>query len=1448
MSSTLRSGLQSQVDKPIIYSGEEVKYTYAIRNLGDVPLTEISLSDDTGLVPIYVSGDDGDGVLQNKEIWIYEGKANPIDDIINTGNASGKDPTDRFVYNESKAKVDVIHPGIRLVKTVNKPIIYSGENVKYTYAISNTGDVNLTLIRVNDDTGLVPALISGDDGDGVLELTETWTYEANSNPLDDITNIGNATGRDATNRDVFDADDAHVDVIHPGINLVKTIDKPIIYSGEAVKYTYQVKNIGDVNLTDITVTDNMGLIPTLVAGDDGDKVLELSETWVYEAFSSLTSDTINIGNATGRDITNREVFDTDDASADIIHPGIGLQKLVDKPIIYSGEAVRYTYRVSNTGDVALANIRVTDNTGLVPAYVSGDDGDGMLELSEVWIFEGTASLTSDTTNIGNATGRDPSNRDVFNISTAHVDVIHPGIKLIKTVDRPIIYSGERVNYTYQVSNAGDVNLTEIRVTDNTGIMPVYISGDNGDGMLGLSETWVYRASANPTSDVTNIGNATGRDITGRSVFSLSTAQVDVIRPGIKLIKRADKPIIYSGEIVNYTYLVNNTGDVALADIRITDDTGLIPVLVSGDDGDGILELSETWTYKGIANPVTDITNIGMAIGRDVTGRDVSSTDDAHVDVIHPAISLVKTVDKPTIYSGEAVKYTYRVNNTGDVALSNIRVTDNAGLVPTLVSGDDGDGVLDLAETWIYQASSNPRSDITNIGNVTGRDSIGRDVFDMDDAHVDVIHPMIELVKAVDREVIYRGEKVIYTYTVKNKGDSDLAAIRVADDTGLIPILVSGDDGYGVLGPGETWVYQANANPTADVTNIGKATGTDASGRDVSSTDDAHVDVIHPGIRLVKAADRQIVAIGEMVIYTYNVTLEGDVNLTDVSVTDDQGLVPVLDGGDDGDGVLESGETWVYTANSSLNVDTTNIGNATGKDPSNRFVFSRDDAYVNVIMPEIRLVKTPDNSSVRIGEKVTYTYLVTNLGDFPLVVSISDDKIPHISGPVLGGDLNHNDALDPGETWAFTASANLYSDTVNTAVANGSYPGGEVSDVDTASVDVINPAISIYKSVDRPVTHTGERVTYAYRVGLSGDVNLTDIRVSDNQTGVSPAFTGGDDGDGILESGETWSFHALANPTSDVTNLGTARGRDPTGRDVFNSSTAHVDVIYPGINLVKTIDKPDIYSGEVVRYTYNVTLNGDVNLTNVGVTDDQGLIPVLDDGDDGDGVLEPGETWSFHALAHPAQDVTNIGNASGRDELGMEVYSSDDARVNVIHPGISLVKSADKSMIYSGERVNYTYSVSLNGDVNLTDVRVTDDQGLVPAFASGDDGDGVLEPGETWVFRASASPSSDVTNIGTALARDPLGRDVRASGTSTVSVLIPSIQVAKQASPMEGEKGTEVAFTILANNTGGVDLKPMTVTDILPAGMVYVPGSTNMCLEAQIQRHTMWCITQTGLPS
>jgi hypothetical protein len=146
-------------------------------------------------------------------------------------------------------------------------------------------------------------------------------------------------------------------------------------------------------------------------------------------------------------------------------------------------------------------------------------------------------------------------------------------------------------------------------------------------------------------------------------------------------------------------------------------------------------------------------------------------------------------------------------------------------------------------------------------------------------------------------------------------------------------------------------------------------------------------------------------------------------------------------------------------------------------------------------------------------------------------------------------------------------------------------------------------------------------------------------------------------------------------------------------------------------------------------------DGNLEITVVTVNDDVCGAAMLDSGDDGDNILQPTETWVFTCVyVVQAGDfpgpLVNTGTASGTAG-GNPVSAQDMASVD-LNP-IRLTKTGDVMMAGDGDPVNYSYTVNNDGVVDITVVTVIDDKCAPVIFDSGDDGDSILQPTETWIY-------------------------------------------------------------------------------------------------------------------
>lgn len=155
--------------------------------------------------------------------------------------------------------------------------------------------------------------------------------------------------------------------------------------------------------------------------------------------------------------------------------------------------------------------------------------------------------------------------------------------------------GDIITYYYNVSNIGNVNLTDIKVIDDK-VVPVYVHGDiNNDSWLNLSEVWFYKAQYKVKNfdlegDIINIANVTALDPCGNPVDDHD----------IEIVKTAYK----DGEPIQYGQFceaqkITGTGIIdASTSMR---DRKIALEYYNTMNGDGDIELDQEQAYSEVSD-------------------------------------------------------------------------------------------------------------------------------------------------------------------------------------------------------------------------------------------------------------------------------------------------------------------------------------------------------------------------------------------------------------------------------------------------------------------------------------------------------------------------------------------------------------------------------------------------------------------------------------------------------------------------------------------------------------------------------------------------------------------------------------------------------------------------------------------------------------------------------
>ena len=211
---------------------------------------------------------------------------------------------------------------------------------------------------------------------------------------------------------------------------------------------------------------------------------------------------------------------------------------------------------------------------------------------------------------------------------------NPGLAVDKTASVASVDAPGAVTYGYAVTNTDNISLTGVTLSDdNTDAAPTFVDGDtDGDTELDLTETWTYTATHTVTqaeidlgADIVNLATANSNEV--GPATDTETVEVDQ-NPALSIVKTAS-PATYSavGEVISYSYLVTNTGNVTISGpIVVTDDNVDAPATcAAGDLAPGAsLTCTASRTITQFDLDAGSVTNVASASGTDPNDAPVTS--------------------------------------------------------------------------------------------------------------------------------------------------------------------------------------------------------------------------------------------------------------------------------------------------------------------------------------------------------------------------------------------------------------------------------------------------------------------------------------------------------------------------------------------------------------------------------------------------------------------------------------------------------------------------------------------------------------------------------------------------------------------------------------------------------------------------------------------------------
>ena len=1295
-----------------------------------------------------------------------------------------------------------------------------------------------------------------------VDLKIYLTLQVTSHPMADELKLANLlymSYMDSINTTYMDAEIIHMVVQEPELEIVKDVNVTTVENGTYAKYNITVTNNGHYGAYDVTITDNFKEL-------FGDVILN----------GDVLSISAQYNNGTVVNIDAGDFFNTEKGfTFDYLDFREGHNSItITYTVMFNENVVPYE-EMTNTANITnFASIPGGINFATNPdkyhdnATVVGVE----INVSKDFLGSNDFNKTGGTFNVTDGNRKDDLTIGESGIYEIVVDLPNAQITDLtitdyangqKLIGYEIFYEGlekpENVDVTIKNGNSG----AELVIKFNGELK---LSAGQNKIILRLTYA-VLDSSVNPVTGSYNRVNTVYISTDGEHREQASD-YAPIVNPGIKVDKEFEQNTVQGGDKNSLTITVTNNGKSPLYHVTIRDDLSGLLNFIDGEISGLNVDLSAPGiaTFLGanrdllsvvFSNPlnpgesvsivinftvkddvvigttynnVVSVTGSSMPDDRYNETRNYTASDSDKVSTYLPTIdknitgtSISENGDKKATI-GEEVFYEIIVElpkgyyndlvitddipdwfkfNNGNYTINGQTVDINYDPVTGVASVRFVNSTLSgkltilLNLTLVNHTSAVDGSSKLNTAIVY----VDGDETDRDSDYVSVVEPDVNVNKVADKEKYEHDETVHYEITISNDGNSRGHNIVITD------VLPEGLHFTGKYTISEGWTVSYN-----EFTRIFTITG-------------------------------DSLAIGESIKFTYDCTFEGD--LEDILGEDFNNRVFVTSTSMDREDIFRE-----YT--------------------------DFDDETVHVIAIDLEVNKVVSSSNNNYQNNIVYVITVTNNGPDDATGVVVNDILPDgliFSSATGTGSYDANTGIwtignlaNKGTvTLTITAKINLTGSVTNSVNVTGNEDETDLTNNNDSVTTVIPPAADLV--VDKEIISSGnysDEIIYTITVSNRGPDDATGVTVSDilpeglifaGSNGTYNSTTGvwyiGD-----LANGESISIRITAkiNITGNVTNKVNVTGNEHDSNLTNNNDTVTSE-IPPATDLA--VDKEVVSVGnytDEIEYVITVTNRGPDGATGVVVSDllPDGLIYSSSVADRGTydpetgiwtiGDLANGETLTLTIIAkiNITGNITNNVSVTG-GQYDPELGNNNDTVTSEIPPSADLV--VDKEVVSVGnytDEIEYVITVTNRGPDGATGVVVSDllPDGLIYSSSVADRGTydpetgiwtiGDLANGEILTLKITAriNVTGNVTNNVNVTGNEHDSNLTNNNDTVTSEVPPSADLVVDKEVVSVGNYTDGIIYIITVTNRGPNDATGVTVSDILPDGLVFVESNGN----------------------
>nr|WP_202113169.1 DUF11 domain-containing protein [Paenibacillus sp. MMS18-CY102] len=1333
-------------------------------------------------------------------------------------------------------------PNVTVAKSANVTDVAVGEPITYTSIITNNGTEPVTKVTLTDilPPGTVfvagSAIVGGtpnataNPGTGITvgtiaagsSITVTIQATVSSMPASSqLVNQSNVSYSIGTFTGTTASNSVTTPVYQPVITLSKSANATAATVGDTLTYTITARNTGN-RAANVTLTDNIPNGSSFIAGSvtingvaspsssplTGIPIGSLAHNALVivtfqTLLNTLPSPAVLVDQAassytytlpSGRNLAGSSISNTVTIPASA--PNVSIVKSASDTAVAVQEVLTYTLLVTNNGIAPVNNAVISDPVPAIASFVAGsvtinavaaplanpNAGISLGSISpsatvavtfkiRVNVLPSTGTL-SNVASVGFTSGAFTGTSISNTVTTPVSEAL---ITIAKSSSVANVTVGDTFSYWFSLTNTGNASAT-VTLTD---VVPagssfvensVLVNGAPTPGVspvTGIPVGVIPAGATSIVSYVVNVDNypasrqlvnqasaayefalANGRTVTRSAASNAVTVLVALLN--VSLTKSASRSSAVVGDTMVYTSVLTNNGIANVNNIILRDqlqaNTSFMPgsvqvQSVTRPDASPETGISIGTLAPGASVTVTFEVMITMAIPSEITNQSTASftsgsfsattaSNTTVTPVTQPQISVTKSASSSNATLGDTIVYTLAVANTGNLAAQ-------ATLTDTIPAG----------------TTFTDNSVIVN----------------------GFPFPGISPATGIDLGSIAPGSTSTVTFSVVV---TSLPSPQVLTNTGTAAYSYTPPDGRTLTG-------SVNSNTVS-------------------------FPVSAPNVSVVLSTPTTAATIGDTIIYTTVITNNGIETINNLQYaapapagssfipgTVIVNSVPVP-GANPGGGIplgsLAPGSSVTVTFNNAVNAVPdpavlANIGTATFTSGAFSGLTYSNTVSTPVYQPVIAVAKSASTSNASVGQTVTYTLAITNSGNYPATVTVTDN-IPTgtafepnsvlLNGSPLPG-ADPVTGIPVGAVAGGATATVMFSVVINslptpqqlanqgTAAISYTLPDSrtfnQTAVSNTVTFPVSAPNAVVVKSTPATALSIGDTFTYTTTVTNSGIASITNVLFTDPIPAGSAFVSGSLSVDGLLRP--------AANPATGVA----------------------IDAIAPGIT---------------ATIAFQVTV---VSLPNPAQLDNQSSL------------------------------TFTSGAFSG-------VTFSNTVSTPVYQPILSAVKTGSTANATVGDTITYSVVITNTGnygaDVTLTDT-IPAGTVFVPnsvivqnqPVPGADPSTGILLGNVTGTTTVAFSVVIQSLPVGQQLINQasatytytlPDSRTLDgslSSNTLSIQVSAPNVAVAKTSNVPTAIVGDTVTYSIAVTNSGIAPINNVIVVDSIPNGTSFVAGSVTV---------------------